>query len=85
MRDICLDASSCYNHSHQTIDQIEENQFQFDCFSDDGFNLNMYIMLKIVIIAFSLDSDIKVFNFLYLFFYNGYFSIIVLKLSLKVQ
>lgn len=42
-------------------------------------------MFNLVIVAFSVDSDIKVFNFLYLFFYNAYFSIIVLKLGLKVQ
>ena len=35
-------------------------------------------------IAFALDADLDIFNFLYLYFYNTYFSIIAFKLANKV-
>lgn len=33
--------------------------------------------------GFALDSDLRVLSFLYKYFYNAYFSVIVLKLALK--
>lgn len=38
-----------------------------------------------MIAAYTIDSDISVLNYLYLYFYNLYFSIIVYKLASKVM
>lgn len=34
--------------------------------------------------AYSINGDIAIFNYLYLYFYNAYFSIIVFKLATKI-
>ena len=41
-------------------------------------------LINTVIIVYSLDSDITVFNYLTVYFYDVYFSIIILKLGLKL-
>lgn len=60
------------------------SEFLRNSLSINAFNLNMYAFDQIVIVAYSFDSTIAIFNFLYLYFYNTYFSIIVLKLAEKI-
>jgi hypothetical protein len=43
----------------------------------------LYAYFKKVIAAYTIDSDIVILNYLYLYFYNLYFSIIVYKLANK--
>lgn len=55
----------------------------------DSVNCNdadptLYLNYYLVIMAYSIDGDIAVFNYLYLYFYNAYFSIIVFKLASKI-
>jgi hypothetical protein len=45
----------------------------------------LYFPCDEVIAAFTIDSDISILNYLYLYFYNLYFSIIVYKLASKVM
>lgn len=44
----------------------------------------MYAYRHSAIVASSFDSDLLIFNLLYSYFYNAYFSVIVLKLALKL-
>jgi hypothetical protein len=43
----------------------------------------LYAYFKIVIAAYTIDSDIVILNYLYLYFYNLYFFIIIYKLANK--
>lgn len=45
----------------------------------------LYFPCDEVIAAFTIDSDISILNYLYLYCYNLYFSIIVYKLARKVM
>lgn len=45
----------------------------------------LYAGCDLVIAAFTIDSDIPILNYLYLYSYNLYFSIIVYKLASKVM
>ena len=45
----------------------------------------LYAYCDKVIAAFTINSDISILNYLYLYFYNLYFSIIVYKLASKVM
>jgi hypothetical protein len=58
--------------------------FQRGGTDSDAADSDLYVWGKIVIIAFSLDADIAIFNYLYLYCYNAYFSIIVFKLAGKI-
>jgi hypothetical protein len=71
-------------HSGAKGDQGKANKLLFDGFSLYDAHPPLYILSNTVIIISSLDSDLQLFNFLYSYFYNVYFSIIVLKLGLKL-
>lgn len=64
--------------------EVTTTQFLHHRFGDDDLDVGMYLSPQIVIIASSLDADVNIFNFLYLYFYNTYFSIIAYKLATKV-
>lgn len=71
-------------HPGASSAEVTTTQFLHYRFGDDDLDLGVYICPHVVIVAFSLDADVNIFNFLYLYFYNSYFSIIAYKLATKV-
>ena len=49
----------------------------------DATHLDLYGILESVIAIFAFNSHLRVFSFLYKYFYSTYFSVIVLKLAVK--
>lgn len=64
--------------------QVMPSKLLRNCISINDPDFTLYVLHYLVIVAYSLDADIVVFNFLYLYFYNAYFSIIVFKLAQKI-